>query len=298
LEGTNNVPLVGIGVPVYNGEEFIEKRLESILNQTFTDFEVIISDNASTDRTQEICKKYEKNDKRIRFFQQEKNCGLFHNYEFVLNHANGKYFVDANVDDFWHEDFLKENVSVLESNPQIVVSMSKIKRYGSNTDEFRIKPKDTFVQKRYKKFRDFFRPFNIIPISGTFEEKVIFCLRNFNFWIQFGVFRREKLLKSIHKKPFYGWDWAMVLKSLQYGDVHVINKELLFFYTGGSSSKGITKFFKTQNISRLFLLFPYYSFTEWCRKNIGTKFIFKNLDYFLWINILGSIAVLKDQIGK
>ena len=106
MEEINNAPLVSIGVPVYNGEEFIEKRLESILNQTFTDFEVIISDNASTDRTQEICKKYEKNDKRIRFFQQEKNCGLFHNYEFVLNHANVKYFVDANVDDLWHEDFL------------------------------------------------------------------------------------------------------------------------------------------------------------------------------------------------
>ena len=66
------IPKVSIGLPVYNGEEFIVKKIESILSQTFKDFELIISDNNSTDKTAEICKKFELIDKRIKFLVQKK----------------------------------------------------------------------------------------------------------------------------------------------------------------------------------------------------------------------------------
>jgi len=74
-----NVKL-SIGMPVYNGELFIERAIESILAQTFTDFELIISDNASTDSTQEICQNFSKKDDRIRIFKQEKNIGVHRNF--------------------------------------------------------------------------------------------------------------------------------------------------------------------------------------------------------------------------
>jgi len=92
---------VSIGLPVYNAEKFIEKRIESILNQSFTDFELIISDNASTDNTSQICNEFSKKDGRIRYIRQPKNMGAILNYKFVLQQAHEKYFAWASADDFW-----------------------------------------------------------------------------------------------------------------------------------------------------------------------------------------------------
>ena len=95
----NSAPLVSVGLFVYNGERFIEEALNSILNQTFTDFELIISDNASTDRTGEIARAYAKRDERIRYYRSEKNMGAGWNVRRVYELATGKYFKQAAVDD-------------------------------------------------------------------------------------------------------------------------------------------------------------------------------------------------------
>ena len=76
-------------MPVYNGELFIKKAIESILAQTFTDFELIISDNLSTDSTQEICQNFLKKDNRIRIFKQKENIGVHRNFNFLLSQAKG-----------------------------------------------------------------------------------------------------------------------------------------------------------------------------------------------------------------
>ena len=79
----SDLPEVSIGLPVYNGELFLKKALDSLLNQTYSNFELIISDNNSTDSTQKICQEYAKNDKRICYIHQEKNIGAFSNFSFV-----------------------------------------------------------------------------------------------------------------------------------------------------------------------------------------------------------------------
>ena len=94
-------PIVSIGMPVYDGERFIEDALDSLLAQTFTDFELIISDNASTDATESICCNYAKRDSRIRYIRQIENLGALRNFQFVLNEANGDYFMWAASDDKW-----------------------------------------------------------------------------------------------------------------------------------------------------------------------------------------------------
>ena len=71
----NSTPLVSVGLFVYNGERFLKETLDRILNQTFTDFELIVSDNASTDRTGEIAQEYARRDSRIRYYRAEKNMG-------------------------------------------------------------------------------------------------------------------------------------------------------------------------------------------------------------------------------
>ena len=80
-------PKVSIGMPVYNGEQFLHKRIDSLLAQTFQNCELIISDNASTDSTPSICNEYSKKDKRIRYFRQERNMGVIWNFNFVLDQA-------------------------------------------------------------------------------------------------------------------------------------------------------------------------------------------------------------------
>ena len=96
------VPRVTIGLPVYNGENYLAEAIDSILGQTFTDFELIISDNASTDRTEEICRRYAAEDDRIRYFRHDRNRGASPNYNFTVEKARGEYFKWAAHDDVLH----------------------------------------------------------------------------------------------------------------------------------------------------------------------------------------------------
>jgi glycosyltransferase involved in cell wall biosynthesis len=117
---------------VYNGERFVEEALQSILNQTFTDFELIISDNASTDRTGEIAEAYAKCDDRIRYYRSEKNMGAGWNVRRVYELATGKYFKQAAVDDLIEPGFLRRCVEILESDPDCVVAYARTKEVDEN----------------------------------------------------------------------------------------------------------------------------------------------------------------------
>ena len=128
----NSTPLVSVGLFVYNGERFIEEALNSILNQTFTNFEVIISDNASTDRTSEIVEVYARRDDRIRYYRSEKNMGAGWNARRVYELATGKYFRWAAADDLLEPDLLRRCVEILESDPDCVVAHTRTKEVDEN----------------------------------------------------------------------------------------------------------------------------------------------------------------------
>lgn len=102
------VPQVSIGMPVYNGEPFIREALDSLLAQTLTDFELIISDNASTDGTEAICREYAARDARIRYVRQAENRGPTANFQFVLDEAAGEYFMWGAADDVWDREWIAE----------------------------------------------------------------------------------------------------------------------------------------------------------------------------------------------
>jgi glycosyltransferase involved in cell wall biosynthesis len=120
----NKIPAVSIGMPVYNGEAFIREALDSLLAQTFTDFELIISDNASTDGTEMICREYASNDERIRYVRQPENRGATANFQFVLDEAVGAYFMWAAADDRRHPDFLRFALQVLSDDASVGVVFS------------------------------------------------------------------------------------------------------------------------------------------------------------------------------
>jgi glycosyltransferase involved in cell wall biosynthesis len=114
-------PRLSIGLPVYNGERYLGEALDALLAQSFTDFELIISDNASTDRTEEICRRYLARDGRIRYFRQPVNLGAAPNHNFVARQARGEYFKWASHDDLYAPDLLLRCVEVLDANPAVVL---------------------------------------------------------------------------------------------------------------------------------------------------------------------------------
>jgi glycosyltransferase involved in cell wall biosynthesis len=114
-------PTVTIGLPVYNGERFLAEALDSLLGQTFTDFELIISDNASTDATEEICGAYARSDPRIEYRRSPENRGAAWNYNRVLELATGQFFKWAAHDDICAPTFLERCVETFRSESSAVV---------------------------------------------------------------------------------------------------------------------------------------------------------------------------------
>lgn len=122
---TQRSPRVSIGLAVYNGENYLRESLDSLLAQTFEDFELIISDNASTDKTTEICQEYAAKDARIRYYRNERNLGAAWNQNRVFELATGEYYKLAAHDDRCAPDFLKRCVEILDRHPDVVLCYPK-----------------------------------------------------------------------------------------------------------------------------------------------------------------------------
>lgn len=283
------MPKVSIGLPVYNGEQFIQRRIDSILAQTFTDFELIISDNASTDHTSVICEDYAKKDKRIRYIRQEQNMGPYWNFYFVLEQARYEYFVWAAADDFWYPDFLKKNINILESKKNVVASMSKIE-IGDFADPF------TKEKALLKKFGLEFRPLIIEPIMGSYEKRVRTYLKMPPWEFFYAVYRTDKLRNSIIHEYFVGTDAAIVLSTLKHGDFDVVNEFLFRLYPVGVSSKGLYPQVRFLKHRFLWSIFPMGPFTIWCAKHLGIRLFLRNMDYFLRLNVDFELVYIIDLI--
>ena len=114
-------PTVTVGIPVFNGARFIRHAVESVLAQSFTDYELLISDNASVDGTAAICAEFAANDRRVKFVQQDRNRGPFWNLKFVTERATGGFLVWLAHDDALHRLYVEECVAYLERNPRAVI---------------------------------------------------------------------------------------------------------------------------------------------------------------------------------
>ncbi|MDX2149531.1 MAG: glycosyltransferase family 2 protein [Bryobacteraceae bacterium] len=116
------MPRVSIGLPVYNGENYLNDSIRSLVRQTYDDLELIISDNASTDRTQEICQDWANTDHRVRYFRQQRNQGLARNSNFVFHVSRGELFKWASHDDIHGLTFVERCVEALDANRDAVLA--------------------------------------------------------------------------------------------------------------------------------------------------------------------------------
>jgi glycosyltransferase involved in cell wall biosynthesis len=128
----SNKTHVSIGLPVFNGEKYISEAIESILSQTYEDFELIISDNASSDKTQTICREYAGRDDRIRYYRNKINLGGPENYNRTFKLSTGEYFKWAAYDDVLAPEYLRKCVKVLDSDPSLILCHSRVVRIDEN----------------------------------------------------------------------------------------------------------------------------------------------------------------------
>jgi len=122
-------------MPVYNGEAYLALAIQSILDQTFTDFELIITDNASTDSTRDICRRFAKEDSRIRFIQNDRNIGGWRNHNKVLGLAQTELFQWAGHDDLRAPEALERCVELLDADSGAVMSFVGVKRIDENGND-------------------------------------------------------------------------------------------------------------------------------------------------------------------
>ena len=213
---TSKSPLVSIGMPVFNGENYISEAIESILRQTYKNLEVIVSDNASSDKTIEICEKYCQKDDRIKLYRNSENLGAAKNYNKALSLAKGKYFKWAAHDDYTSDDFIEKCVNVLEGDSDI---------HLCNTyRRFINEKKETF---RWDKFSQ------IDFLSSSSKERFRKFLKNFRYRepdadVVLGVFRREILNQTQKIADFHSSDVTLVAEIVLKGKIYIID-EFLFF---------------------------------------------------------------------
>jgi len=196
-------PLLSIGMPVYNGELFIQEALDSLLSQSVTDFELIISDNGSTDRTAEIYREYAEQDERIRFVREEENRGYVWNFNRVVELSCGKYFKWAAADDIHQPDFLERCIAVLENDPSVVCChtyTNKIDSTGAKIATLTDPTEGGLSQDELQ--RGIRRPDASSPsVSQRFHD--VLCSPGWGARIS-GVMRRDELLSTGLLKPYYG----------------------------------------------------------------------------------------------
>lgn len=130
--GVARPPRVSVGVPVLNGENHLSQALDSVLRQEFSDFEIVISDNGSTDRTPDICRTYARQDARIRYQRLTHTIGVAGNFRRVLEAATGEYFTWMAHDDLYDAVFLRRAVALLDENADVVLCGCSVRIVGDD----------------------------------------------------------------------------------------------------------------------------------------------------------------------
>lgn len=222
----SKLPRVSIGLPVYNGEKYISESMDALLGQTFEDFELIISDNASTDSTGDICREYATRDSRVRYIRQPRNIGLSPNHNFVVDEARGEYFKWAAADDLYARDLLLSCVSALDEHPEVVLAHSWTAAVdnGGNVTQAYSYPLKTDSPSAPERLRSFlFGSSGMFEVPGSGNHDLVRIDHNgiLRACDEYGVMRTSVLRKI---KPFDSYhhpDRIIVAELLLHGPFHL-----------------------------------------------------------------------------
>ena len=138
ISKTSATPLVSVLIPVYNGTQFLDEAIRSVLHSTYKNVEIILVDDGSNDRSRDKCKKYEERYKSVRFFGFTENGGMTRCLNYGIKQAKGKYIARLNQDDILMPRRLEQQVSFLESHPDYVIVGGKIVLFTEDQKTFDI----------------------------------------------------------------------------------------------------------------------------------------------------------------
>lgn len=191
-------PTVSIGLPVYNGENFLSAAIDSLLAQEFPDFELIISDNASSDRTRDICLDYTNRDSRIRYSRNEHNLGPHLNFLRTLELANGEFFMWAAHDDMWARDYVGRLLDGFQRAPNVLLVAGRMICVAENGAPTATPSMDA-------------PPNHIVPASTLVEQLLA---QQASIWF-YGMYRRSevvKLMELLKGVPLWGGDVLFLMR--------------------------------------------------------------------------------------
>lgn len=288
------MPKISIGFPVYNGEDFLYKKLESILTQTYENFELIISNNGSTDLTSKICKEFVAKDNRIKYFEHSKTEHPQWNFNFVLEKATAEYFVFTAADDIMTPEFISKIMNILTTNPDSVGCMCRVKTYGEVLNNFKK------INYALKRIGVGFRPLKLFPVNGTYNQRLRLVLKEMPWTYFYGIFKTDAMKKSFVQERMAGFDGAVIMNLIKYGNISIIDEPLFNGYAQGGQSKGMISLAKEFNKDRGITskIFPYYPLSIYIKKNIELKNFMKNFDQILRLNFDAALLLLVAIIQK
>ncbi|MEO9004179.1 MAG: glycosyltransferase family 2 protein [Ginsengibacter sp.] len=226
LQQANSEPLVTIGLPTYNRPAGLQKCLQTILSQTYSNLEIIISDNGSTDKAvQQVIQEYAGKDHRIKPFRQAQNLGLEENFNFVFEKASAHYFTWMSDDDYFDNNYIADCVQFLENNPGHILCSGIAKYYSGdqflfNENMFRVDQETPFTR--------LFTYFSKVEKNGNF----------------YGVFRNG-LVKEKPIGVHIGCDWSFMAKLAVLGKlsyVHTTSYHRSVEGNSGTRKKMVKKF--------------------------------------------------------
>lgn len=268
-------------MPVLNGEKDVLKALKSIFAQSFKNYELIISNNASCDKTHEILIKAIHNKKNVKYFVQKKTIEPQRNFLYVLNKSKGKYFMWWAADDTRSKNFLFECVLALNRQKEIIAA----------TSPFCFKANKSFKKNIYN-----------YSLAGPRNARLNEWYKNFK--VCHGIFYcliRKEVIKScriLREKKFFAMDWAIIFDLITKGSIINTNKGLASFGLNGISSQ--PDFMKKFNLSPIEILFPYGRYSLTTLKyfdNFKFSEKIKLLNHLFSLNFLMLVLMIK-QYGK
>jgi glycosyltransferase involved in cell wall biosynthesis len=194
---------------VYNGERYLSRALDSILGQDYPDFELVVADNASTDRTFEIVNEYARHDRRISIHRSDSNKGVAWNFNRCVDLAVGHYFKWVACDDEMDPTFLSRSVELMDREPGVVLCYSRVRQIDQHGE---------LIQE--------------LPAWSAMESSPRQRVRNALLFMQdcsimFGLTRREQLLTSQRERSYAASDRAMLAQLALMGKLYEIPEVLL-----------------------------------------------------------------------
>lgn len=205
---------VAIGMPIYNGEKYVSAAIKSLLQQTYSNLQIYICDDGSSDATVEICRELAAKDSRITIFENQERQGGARNFNCVFNKTKSKYFMWAAQDDIYAENYIEECLGQLKQSPNAVMCVSEIK--------FIDEKNRVLMHGGYGRYR------NLNTKGMKVADRVYELARRMGWYALYGIIDADVLRKTQLYRPLFGGDVMLMLELLLLGEI--VKSEATTFY--------------------------------------------------------------------